>query len=174
MIVGRALDALLTWADRACLTIANGLMLTMLAINLANILSRLAFDKGIIWVFPWTEVLFIWCIFFSFYVIYRRGQDVAIDVLTRRLPDKLRAATEILVMALVIGLMALILWQATVLLPRQVGRIDMVGIQRYWLSIPLFVSCSLILTDFLLRLVRAAKDFGGSAAAGSSGKEKHE
>lgn len=174
MMIGRALDVLLTWAERAFLTIANGLMLTMLAINLANILSRLFFDIGIIWVFPWTEVLFIWCIFFSFYVIYRRGQDVAIDVLTRRLPDKLRAATEILVMALVIGLMALILWQATILLPRQVGRVDMVGIQRYWLSIPLFVSCSLILIDFLLRLVRAARDFGGSAAAGNSGKEKHE
>ena len=173
-MLGRALDALLTWADRAFLTIANGLMLSMLAINLANILSRLAFDIGLIWVFPWTEVLFIWCIFFSFYVIYRRGQDVTIDVLTRRLPGTLRAAAEILVMALVIGLMGLILWQATVLLPRQVGRIDMVGIQRYWLSIPLFVSCSLILIDFLLRLVRAAQDFGGSAAGPRSGKETHE
>ncbi len=167
-MVGRALDTVLTWVGRAFLTIANGLLLAMLAINLANILSRLAFDKGIIWVFPWTGVLFTWCIFFAFYVIYRRGQDVAIDVLTRRLPDKARAVAEIVVMFLVICLMTVILWQAFVLLPRQVGRIDMVGIQRYWLSVPLFVSCALILIDFILRVVRAVQTFGQPARVGNT------
>ncbi|MFN3936149.1 MAG: TRAP transporter small permease [Gemmobacter sp.] len=155
----RALDAGLGLAEKAFLAAANGLMILMLAINLANILSRLLFDKGIIWVFPLTAVLFVWTIFLGFYVIYRRGSDITIDILTRRLPPRLAAAIAALVAALSIGLMALILWQAQVLVPRQVGRIDMVGIQRYWLAAPLWASCALILLEFVLRLRQAILDF---------------
>lgn len=155
----KALETGLGWAERLFLFTANGLLLGMLAINLANILSRLVFDKGIIWVFPWTGVLFVWSIFFAFFVIYRRGQDISIDILTRRMPPRLRAATAALVALLVLLLLGLLLAQASVLVPRQVGRIDLVGIQRYWLSIPFFVSCTLIALDFILRLRLAILDF---------------
>jgi TRAP-type C4-dicarboxylate transport system permease small subunit len=151
-VIPTAIEAVLKGAERAFLAIANGLLFAMLAINLANILSRLAFDIGLIWVFPWTEVLFVWAIFFAFYVIYRRGQDVTIDVLTRRFPFRLRMAAEIFVALAVLTLMGLVLAQAPVLLPRQVGRIDLVGIQRYWLIMPFFASCILISVDFLMRL----------------------
>jgi TRAP-type C4-dicarboxylate transport system permease small subunit len=151
-VIPTAIEAVLKGAERAFLAIANGLLFAMLAINLANILSRLAFDIGLIWVFPWTEVLFVWAIFFAFYVIYRRGQDVTIDVLTRRFPFRLRMAAEIFVALAVLTLMGLVLAQAPVLLPRQVGRIDLVGIQRYWLIMPFFASCILIALDFLMRL----------------------
>src|SRR5690554_6810329 len=80
----RALDAGLGACERVFLVAANGLLLLMLAINLANILSRLFFDLGIIWVFPWTEVLFVWMIFLGFFVIYRRGQDISVDILVRQ------------------------------------------------------------------------------------------
>lgn len=150
-----AIEALLGRAEGAFLGLANGLLVVMLVINLANILSRLVLDIGIIWVFPWTEVLFVWMIFFAFFVIYRRGQDVTIDVLTRRLPPALRRAAQVFVALAVLVLMGLILAQAPVLLPRQVGRIDMVGIQRYWLILPFFLSCTLIALDFLMRLLAA-------------------
>jgi TRAP-type C4-dicarboxylate transport system permease small subunit len=136
-------------------TAANGLLLVMLAINLANILSRLFLDAGIIWVFPWTSVLFVWMIFLGFFVIYRRGQDIAIDILVRRFGPRMQAGLRIVVSLIVIGLMGMILYQALTLVPRQVGRIDMVGIQRYWLSIPFFVSCVLIVVQFLLDILKA-------------------
>lgn len=148
----RAIDAGLGWAERLFLAGANGLLLMMLAINLANILSRLIWDTGLIWVFPWTGVLFVWVIFLAFFVIFRRGQDITIDILTRRLPPRLAAGVAVLVALAVIGLMAVILSQAPTLIPRQVGRIDLVGIQRYWLSAPLWVSCVLIVLQYLLHL----------------------
>jgi len=148
----RALDSGLGWAERLFLAGANGLMLTMLAINLANILSRLIWDKGIIWVFPWTGVLFVWVIFLAFFVNFRRGQDIMVDILTRRLPARPAAAVAALVCLIVIGLMLLILWQAHTLIPRQVGRIDLVGIQRYWLAAPLWASCVLITLQYVLNL----------------------
>lgn len=159
MTMWKALESGLAGAERAFLFGANGLLLGMLAINLANILSRLLFDKGIIWVFPWTGVMFVWAIFLAFYVIYRRGQDITIDILTRRLAPRAQAATEIFVALAVLLLMGLLLAQVPVLVPKQVGRIDLVGIQRYWLSIPLFVSCMLIALDFALRLRLALTDF---------------
>lgn len=148
----KALEAALAGLERAFLFAANGLLLGMLAINIANILSRLFFDKGIIWVFPWTGVLFVWCIFLGFFVIYRRGQDIVIDVVTRRMASRLRAATELMVILAILGLMGVVIAQALVLVPRQVGVIDLVGIQRYWLSIPFFVSCALIVLHFIVRM----------------------
>jgi TRAP-type C4-dicarboxylate transport system permease small subunit len=154
-MVWRALDLLLGQAERLFLLGANLLLFTMLAINLANILSRLIWDKGIIWVFPWTGVLFVWAIFLAFFVIFRRGQDITIDVVTRRLPARLAAAAAVLVALLVIGLMVVIVMQAPTLVPKQVGRIDLVGIQRYWLAAPLWVSCVLIALQYVLHLRHA-------------------
>jgi TRAP-type C4-dicarboxylate transport system permease small subunit len=145
----------LSGCERVLHVAANGLLLVMLVINLANILSRLLLDAGIIWVFPWTSVLFVWMIFLGFFVIYRRGQDIAIDILVRRFGSRMQAGLRILVDLIVIGLMGIILYQALTLVPRQVGRIDMVGIQRYWLSIPFFVSCALIAAQFLLDILKA-------------------
>jgi TRAP-type C4-dicarboxylate transport system permease small subunit len=139
-------------AETAFLAAANGLLLAMLAINVLNIGARAVFDTAVIWVFPVTGVLFVWMIFAAFFVIYRRGQDVAIDVLTHRLPPRGQALAEAFVALIALGLMALILAQAPVLIPKQVGVIDMVGIQRYWLAVPFFASCLLIAVEFALRL----------------------
>jgi TRAP-type C4-dicarboxylate transport system permease small subunit len=167
----RLLDRGLSAADRIFLAAANGLLLAMLAINLANILSRLVLDLGIIWVFPWTGVLFVWTIFLGFFCIYRRGQDVAVDVLVRRLPDRARAGVRVLVDLLALALLGTILAQAPTLIPRQVGVIDLVGIQRYWLSIPLFVSCFLIACQFLLDLRDALRAVADPKRAAYEGRD---
>ena len=161
----RLTETFLALAEKVFLTTANGLLLAMLVVNFLNIMSRLLFDLGIIWAFPLTGVMFVWVIFFSFFVIYRRGQDVAIDVVTRRMPPRLRALSAVFVTALVVALMGLVLAQAPVLVPRQVGTIDLIGIQRYWLAVPFFLSCFLIAIEFLLRLRVAVLDLltGGRA-----------
>ncbi|TVQ39508.1 MAG: TRAP transporter small permease subunit [Geminicoccaceae bacterium] len=150
----RLLDRALAGAEHLFLFLANGLLLTILAINLANILSRLLLDQGIIWVFPWTRVLFVWMVFLAFFVIYRRGKDITVDFVVNRLPDVLQRVVAVLVNLMVIALLVMILLQMPTLLPRQVGRMDLVGLQRYWLAIPFYVSCLLILLQFVLDLAR--------------------
>lgn len=162
-MIAKALDAGLGLCERVFLVAANGLLLLMLAINLANILSRLLFDLGIIWVFPWTEVLFVWMIFLGFFVIYRRGQDISLDILVRQFGPRVRAMLRILVGCIVIGLLLLILYQAPILVPRQVGRIDLVGIQRYWLSVPFFISCALIVLQFVLDIIVSTRTLATEA-----------
>jgi TRAP-type C4-dicarboxylate transport system permease small subunit len=151
--LSRFLDA----CERLFLALANVLLLGILAINLVNILSRLLFDLGIIWVFPWTRVMFVWMIFLAFFVIYRRGKDITVDVAVKQLPAAAQRGVRMFVALLVVGLMGMILAQIPTLLPRQVGNLDLVGIQRYWLALPFYVSCGLILLQFLLDFLRAAR-----------------
>lgn len=161
----RVLDGVLAGFEHLFLMLANGLLLVILAINLVNILSRLAFDIGIIWVFPWTQVLFVWMVFLAFFVIYRRGTDITVDFVVNLLPVPLRRAIRVVVNVLVIGLLALILAQVPTLLPRQVGRLDLVGIQRYWLAVPFYLACVLVLLQFVLDLARTLSSRPDTASA---------
>lgn len=152
-----ALARFLAACERLFMTAANLLLLGILAINIVNILSRLLLDLGIIWVFPWTRVMFVWMIFLAFFVIYRRGKDISVDVLVKVLPAGVQRGLRAFVALVVVALMTLILSQVPTLLPRQVGNLDLVGIQRYWLALPFYVACALILLEFVLDLLRALK-----------------
>lgn len=145
----RLLDRFLALAERVFFVGANSMLLVILFINIANIASRAVFERGIIWVFPWTVVLFVWMVFLGFFVIYRRNSDIKIDILYRALSPRLQNIVSIVTNVIIMGLMAVILLQAPTLLPRQVGNMDYVGLQRYWLAVPFYVSCALILLDFL-------------------------
>ena len=146
------MEAGLATAERVFLVVANGLLIGMLAINLVNILSRLLFDVGIIWVFPWTTVMFVWMVFFGFFVVYRQRKDITVDFVVKRLSPGWQRIVQRLVDVIILGLLATILAQAPELLPRQVGELDLVGIQRYWLAVPFYVSCALIALQFILDL----------------------
>jgi TRAP-type C4-dicarboxylate transport system permease small subunit len=150
----RLLDGTLAAFEKVFLVAANVLLLTILATNLVNILSRLLFDIGIIWVFPWTRVMFVWMVFLAFFVIYRRGTDITVDFVVGLLPAALRRWIRVAVDLLVVALLVTVLAQVPTLLPRQVGNLDLVGIQRYWLAVPFYVSCVLVLLQFVLDLAR--------------------
>lgn len=154
MVLG-LVERALTAAEKVFLCAANALLVGMLSINLVNILSRLILDKGILWVFPWTRVMFVWMVFCGFFVVYRRGTDITVDFVVRRLGPRGRSVVRIVVDAMVLGLLGLILSQAPELLPRQVGNLDLVGIQRYWLAVPFYVAAALIAVHFLVDLARA-------------------
>lgn len=153
--MGQALSLFLGGCERLFLTAANLLLLGILAINIVNILSRLLFDLGIIWVFPWTRVMFVWMIFLAFFVIYRRGKDITVDFVVKFMSARVQWLVRVFVDLVVIALFVVILLQIPTLLPRQVGNLDLVGIQRYWLAIPFYVSCTLIMLEFVLDLLRA-------------------
>lgn len=150
-----ALERALGECERLFLALANLCLAIMLFANMANIASRALFDKGIVYVFPWSIVLFVWMTFLGFFVVYRRGKDITVDFLIDRIGARARVASRLLVDVLVIGLMLVMLIQAPHIVRSQVGTIEMVGLQRYSMSIPLFVTAALIALDFLLDAVGA-------------------
>jgi TRAP-type C4-dicarboxylate transport system permease small subunit len=149
------IERALALCERLFLAIANLCLAVMLVANMANIASRALFDKGIIYVFPWSIVLFVWMTFFGFFVVYRRGKDITVDFLIDRLGDRARLASRLLVDVLVISLMLVMLAQAPHIIRSQVGTIEMVGLERYSLSVPLFVTAALIALDFALDMIKA-------------------
>jgi TRAP-type C4-dicarboxylate transport system permease small subunit len=149
------IERALASCERLFLAIANLCLAVMLVANMANIASRALFDKGIIYVFPWSIVLFVWMTFFGFFVVYRRGKDITVDFLIDRLGDRARLASRLLVDVLVIGLMLVMLAQAPHIIRSQVGTIEMVGLERYSMSVPLFVTAALIALDFALDMIKA-------------------
>jgi TRAP-type C4-dicarboxylate transport system permease small subunit len=149
------IERALALCERLFLAIANLCLAVMLVANMANIASRALFDKGIVWVFPWSVVLFVWMTFFGFFVVYRRGKDITVDFLIDRLGDRARLASRLLVDVLVISLMLVMLAQAPHIIRSQVGTIEMVGLERYSLSVPLFVTAALIALDFALDMIKA-------------------
>jgi TRAP-type C4-dicarboxylate transport system permease small subunit len=150
----RTVDLFLGGCERLFRLLANLLLLTMLAINLLNIATRFLTDQGIVWVFPLTTVMFVWMTFLGFFVVYRQGKDITVDILIDRIGPARRAA-RVLVDLAVLSLLGVLLAEAPALLERQVGNIEMVGLQRYWLSVPFFVSCALIALHFVVDLLHA-------------------
>jgi TRAP-type C4-dicarboxylate transport system permease small subunit len=149
------LDRALDLCERLFLALANLCLAVMLFANMANIATRALFDKGIVYVFPWSVVLFVWMTFLGFFVVYRRGKDITVDFLIDRLGERGRLASRLFVDVLVIGLMLVMLVQAPHIVRSQVGTIEMVGLERYSMSIPLFVTAALIALDFLLDMIKA-------------------
>jgi TRAP-type C4-dicarboxylate transport system permease small subunit len=51
--------------------------------------------------------------------------------------------------------MGLLLAEAPRTLASQVGDMELIPLQRYWMSVPLFLAAALILLHFLLDLIKA-------------------
>lgn len=156
----RAVDRSLDWLDRTFLVVANLCLLLMLVGTAATIVLR-PFGISYYWIWPWTMQVFVWMSFVGFFVVYRRGKDIAVDFLVLRLGGWAMVLSRYFVALLIIAVMGLILWQMPTVLASQVGVIDGVitpwgwELERYTLSIPLTVSCALILVNALLELLKA-------------------
>jgi TRAP-type C4-dicarboxylate transport system permease small subunit len=128
----------------------------MLVANLVNIGVRVVFDRSMLWVFPWTTVLFVWCTFIGMYVIYRRGTDITVDFFYERAGGIGRTAIRVFADLVVILVLVAILSVATNVLAAQRGDIELTFLKRWMLSVPLFVSSALVVADVALDLARAA------------------
>jgi TRAP-type C4-dicarboxylate transport system permease small subunit len=126
-----SVDGWLGRIDKLFLLLAGLLLIAMLAGNAANIASRNLFGVAILFVFPWTIVFFVWGSFLCFFV------------------------TKLVTL----GVTGVLIWQAPGVLALQVGPIsELVDIERYLLSIPLFVSSFLIFTDTLVDILRGSPE----------------
>ena len=140
------IERLLALCERVFWTIANICLLLMLAGNMLQIARRAIFDKGIPLVFPWTVFLFVWMCFFGWFVVYRHASDITVDFLIDRLGEGARRVTRYFVNLLVIALMIVLLWHGPQVLSQQFGDvIELVELERWVQTLPLFVSSALIM-----------------------------
>lgn len=149
-------DRFLLGAERLFLAIANLLLAAMLAINILNIFWRGVSGKNLNFVWPWTTLLFVWMTFFGFFVIYRQAKDITVDYFVDRIGERARVATRFLSGLITVGLMTLLLLEAPRTLASQVGDMELIPLERYWMSVPLFLSAALVALHFLLDLMKAA------------------
>jgi len=154
-----ALDRFLELCGRLFHVLANLCLGLMLIGTAATIVLR-PFDLSFYWIWPWTMVFFVWMSFLGFYVVYRRGKDIAVDFVVLRLGDGAMVATRYFVAAVTMAVVGAIIWQMPLILESQVGVIDGVvtpwgEIERYSLSIPLGVSCVLIFLNAALDVLKA-------------------
>lgn len=150
------LATLFLWAANLCLFL-------MLIGTAATILLR-PLDISFYWLWPWTMQVFVWMSFIGFFVVYRKGKDIAVDFVMRRLGSAAMRTSRWFVIATVLLVIGIILKEMPVILESQVGVIDGVitpwgaELERYTLSVPLAASCLLI---FLHALLDAAKAWLG-------------
>jgi len=159
LLVAR-LDALLGALDRLFLVAANLCLLLMLLGTAATIVLR-PVNLSFYWIWPWTMQCFVWMSFIGFYVVYRRGKDITVDFVVQRMGDRAMGLSRWFVGLVILAVTGVILWQTPTILSSQVGPIDGVmtpwgvELERYTLSVPLFVSCGLIWLNTLLDLAKA-------------------
>lgn len=164
-LVDRVLDGMTTVFQRA----AEGLLAVMLAINIANIILRNIGQDSLLWVSPWTQVLMVWSVFLAFYVMYRRHLDIVLMIVVGRcgrIGLKLSRILTALAGLLVVGVL---LAEAPQIIARQRGTMDLIGLTRYWLSLPLLASAVMLCLHFLVDLVALLA--GWASDEGSGDKE---
>lgn len=155
-----ALDAMLEGVTRVFLVTANLCLLLMLAGTAVTILLR-PLDLSFYWIWPWTMQVFVWMTFVGFFVVYRRGKDISVDFVVRKLGAGAMQASRFFVALVMLAVIGVILLQMPTILESQVGVIDGVltpwgvELERYTLSVPLGVSCALIFVNTLLDLAKA-------------------
>ncbi len=144
--------------EHAFLVLANCCLIIMLVANMLQITSRALFDQGIILVFSWTVFLFSWSVFFGFFVIYRQAGDITVDFFIDRFGDKGRMVSRYFCNAIIVVLMSIMLWHAPQTLIQQWGDvIEIVELDRWVQTLPLFFSCALILVNILLDTAKAMR-----------------
>ena len=160
MMIDKA-DNLLGVCERTFQALANICLIIMLVANMAQITSRAVIDQGISMVFPWTVFLFSWAVFFGFFVLYRQGGDITVDFFVDRFGDKGRAAARHFVNLISVVLMGVMLWHGPQTLLQQIGdEIEIVQLDRWVQTLPLFLSCILVTLNSVLD---TAKAFRGDA-----------
>jgi TRAP-type C4-dicarboxylate transport system permease small subunit len=143
-------------AERLFLWLANACLAAMLGINVVNIAWRGIAEQNLNFVWPWTTLLFVWMTFFGFFVIYRRSKDITVDYFVELMGSKALWATRLASDIIIIVLMGLLLVEAPRTLASQVGDMELIPLQRYWMSVPLFLSAALVGAHFLLDLLKIA------------------
>ncbi len=150
------IDNVMLFFQRMFLALANICLIIMLVINMTQITTRAVLDMGISWVFPWTVFLFCWSIFFGFFVLYRIGGDITVDFFVDRFGSVGRTVARHFVNLSTVVLMVVMLWHGPQTIMQQFGdEIEIVELDRWVQTLPLFLSCVLVLVNAMLDTAKA-------------------
>lgn len=152
----RAFDRAMDQIATALLTGAELMLAAMLAINLLNIASRNLGLGSLLWVAPWTGVLMVWCVFLAFFAIYRRGMDITLGFFVSQFGAGPNRVFQIVGALCGLLVCAVIVIELPQILARQRGVLELVGLQRYWLSLPMVLSAGLLSIHFAVEAVALA------------------
>lgn len=152
------LDRFLDFCGELAMATANILLAATLVLGFANILVREALGKGVIWVFPWTLVLFAWIVFLGYYVVFWKKSDVILEFLVIRLGWLGKAGSFYLSAFVTVTLNAIILSQFPKILALKAADIEIIGIPGYVVTLPLFFSSCLIVLSVVSALIHGPRD----------------
>lgn len=149
----RPIDRLMDHLATVMLGGSSALLAMMLVLNLINIFMRNLGFGSLLWVSAWTGVMMVWCVFLSFYPMYRRSMDITLTIFIARLGPLANRIFHFLTAICGIIVCGLLVAELPNILARQRGELELVGLQRYWLSIPLILSSALIVVHFALEIL---------------------
>ena len=154
------LDRFLGKCGYLFLVLANTCLGLMLVGTSAAIILR-PLGLSLYWIWPWTTVLFIWMTFFGLFAVCRLKKDIAVDFIVKGLGPRAMTASRYFVAGVVLCVMGAVLWQMPATIEAQRGPVDGamlpwgVEVQRYYLSLPFAISCTLIVLEATLEIVKA-------------------
>lgn len=143
------IETMLSVAERVLMSFACTCLAIQVVINAVNLVFRNVVGHSLGWVWPWTGTLMMWSVFSAFFVLYRRKLDIAVEIVLARTPSRWRPIADVMINIVGIITVSVIVIEAPVILNRQVGHIQFVGLERYALTVPLIVSSVLIAIHLL-------------------------
>ena len=111
----RALDT----ADRAVRIVVMVSMAARVVVVSAQVLLRYAFNTSLDWGEDIARMLFVWAIFLAIPLGIREGAHIGIELVVRKFPALGQRLLTRVMAILAIGLMAVICWQAAILIVDQ-------------------------------------------------------
>lgn len=97
--------------------IATALSLIVILV-FTNVVLRYIFSSGIIWSQELSRYLFVWLVFIGAIAAFKENQHLAVDMLVRKLPKKLKKISIVVSYLLMLMILVLILqgsWEMTIL-----------------------------------------------------------
>jgi TRAP-type C4-dicarboxylate transport system permease small subunit len=141
----------------AARNVAGGLIAVMLALALAQIVSRGVFHYSLDWAEELARVSLVWSVLLVAPYAYRKGAHVAIVSFAEALPPRLLAATSLLINALVVWIVAVLFLESFAFWRRGLeittATLDLKMAWIYWIVPAAFAMLLLVGVELIGRLV---------------------
>jgi TRAP-type C4-dicarboxylate transport system permease small subunit len=164
---------ILYWTDRAESVVLSVLLSGMILLSCLQIFLRTFLGGGLLWADPVLRLLVIWCGFLGGVAATGRGKHIAIDLISDKLPEPLRAWLELFVHLFCVLAAAGLSWAAWRFWAGEweYGAAGPLLLPGWVWNIIYPLSFSLITGKYLLLLVLQAKALI-PAAAGTGAKQR--
>ena len=109
----------------------------------------------------------VWAVFLGFFVMYRRHLDIVLGLVIDRLGPFGRRMARVLTALAGLAFTLILLAETPQILARQRGTMELIGLTRYWLSLPLLASAAMLTLHFLTDLIGVLAGWADDDAPGS-------